>query len=127
MKTLNNFILEHLECPKLSILEHFECDKLSITERLKLNSDSKISGIIPTKFSNDLNYTQNDIEIIQQYAQKLRIRPTILTSYEYDDEKLTLTNSYNGINLFYDNNWETKKQLTYITLWKFDGLWKCLI
>ena len=98
-----------------------------IYERLSLNKQSKIIEIIPTKFSNDLNYTQNDIDIIQEYSQKLRIQPTILTNYEYNDEKLTLTDSYNGINLFYDNNWETKNQLTYITLWKFDGLWKCLI
>ena len=33
MKTLNNFILEHLECPKLSILE-----------RLKLNKDTQLAS-----------------------------------------------------------------------------------
>jgi len=127
MKTLNNFILEHLECPKLSILEHLECPKLSIIERLKLNSDSKISGIIPTKFTENIIYSENDIEIIQQYAQKLRIRPIILTNYEYDNDKSILNFSHNGINLFYDNNWETKEQLTYILLWIFEGWWKCLI
>ena len=43
MKTLNNFILERLECPKFSILEHLECPKLSILERLKLNKNTKLT------------------------------------------------------------------------------------
>ena len=42
MRTLNGFISEHLECPKLSISEHLECPKLSISERLKLNKDTKL-------------------------------------------------------------------------------------
>ena len=100
--------------------------KDTILERLKLNKDSKISKDIPTKFSENITYTENEIKIIQQYAQKLRIRPVILTNYEYND-KSKLHYSHNCVNLFYDNNWETKEQSTYIFLWKFDGLWKCLI
>ena len=97
-----------------------------IVERLTLNKQSKIYEPIPTKFSENIIYTENDIKIIHQYAQKLRIQPIILTNYEYNDNKV-IDCSYNGVNLFYDNNWETKEQLTYITLWKYDGLWKCII
>ena len=98
-----------------------------VLERLKLNNDSKIGGSIPTKFSENIICTENEVKIIQQYAQKLRIRPVILTNYEYDDDKSRLNYSHNGINLFYDNNWKNKNQLTYIVLWKFDGWWRCYI
>lgn len=98
-----------------------------VLERLKLNNDSKIGGSIPTKFSENIICTENEVKIIQQYAQKLRIRPIILTNYEYNDDIPILHSSYNGIKLFYDKNWETKTQLTYILLWKFESWWKCLI
>lgn len=96
-----------------------------VLERLKLNNDSKISKSIPTKFSENIIYNENEIKIIQQYAQKLRIQPIILTNYEYDDDKSILDCSYNGINLFYDNNWESENQSTFILLWKFESWWRC--
>jgi len=117
MIDLNQFIFERLTLNNLFM----------INERLSLNKQSKIYEAIPTKFSENIICTENEINIIQQYAQKLRIRPIILTNYEYDEDKSILNYSYNGINLFYDNNWETKNQLTYISLWKFEGLWKCAI
>jgi hypothetical protein len=51
----------------------------------------------------------------------------MLTNYEYDDKSILDYSPNDCINLFYDNNWKTKKQLTYITLWKFEGWWRCLI
>ena len=119
MKTICNYINE-----KLTLNNSF-----MINERLSLNNQSKLNNRyhIPTKFSKNIIYTENEIKIIQQYAQKLRIHPIILTNYEYDNVKSKLDYTNNSINLFYDNNWETKNQLTYILLWKYKGWWRCFI
>ena len=50
MISLKEFMLEHFECPKLSILEHFECPKLSILERLNLTKNSKLNSTKPNYF-----------------------------------------------------------------------------
>ena len=56
-----------------------------VLERLKLNKDTKINEDIPTKFSKDIKYTQNEIDIVQKYAEQLDIKPIILTNYHYND------------------------------------------
>lgn len=117
MKTICNYFDE-----KLTLNNSF-----MINERLSLNNQSKLRYHIPTKFSKSIIYTENEIKIIQQYVQKLRIHPIILTNYAYDDVKSKLDYINNSINLFYDNNWETQSQLTYITLWKYEGWWRCFI
>lgn len=94
MKTLNNFIVE----------------------RLKINKDTKIG--IPIKFSNDIIYTNEEINIVQQYAQKLKIRPVILTNYEYLSLKCNTTSYNNLLFIFFNENWTTTNQEYYIILSK---------
>ena len=96
MKTLNNFI----------------------AERLKINKDIKINETIPTEFSENIIYTKNEINIIQQYAQKLRIRPVILTNYEYVSLKCNKTSYNNLLFIFFNENWTTTNQEYYIILSK---------
>ena len=91
-----------------------------ISERLKLDKDSKISGIIPTKFSDDILYTKEEIDIVQKYAEQLKVKPLVLTNYiliRYNN----LHPFKNYICMYYDEGWEKyEKQNNYIYLLKDD-------
>lgn len=78
-----------------------------IIERLKLNKDSKLVKYdIPTKFSNNLNYTQRDINIIQEYAQKLKVKPIIISNYFYNYVTESIKDSPTYVNIYFDKKWE---------------------
>ena len=87
MKTLNNFI----------------------AERLKINKDIKINETIPTKFSKDIKYTQNEIDIVQKYAEQLKIKPIILTNYQYNDTHQKLVGFDKYIFMYFDDDWNNCK------------------
>ena len=99
-----------------------------ITERLKINKDTKINDDIPTKFSDDITFTQEEINILQKYMKQLKIKPVILTDYALNSKrvgknrmKLILhPNKYN-IYVYFNDDWETKKQDTYLYINKDDG------
>ena len=106
MKTLNNFILEHLECPKLSIVE-----------RLKINNDSKISKNIPRKFVYKTIYTETEVDIIEKYAQQLEIKPVLITNEEYLSKyrsSRSRSSSSSSLFLYFDDDLENTYRIWFI-------------
>ena len=92
-----------------------------ILERLKLDKDSKVSKYnIPVKFSNNITFTQEEIDIVQKYVEQLKVKPVILTNYmllRYHE----LYPFKNYICMYYDKGWEKyEKQNNYIFLLKDD-------
>ena len=102
MKTLNDFVIE----------------------KLNLNSDSKIrkhnEETIPTKFSNALNYTQKDINIVQEYAQKLKVKPILISNYFYNYVTENIKDTPTYLNIYFDKKWE-KDYFTHHISFKRNG------
>jgi len=99
MKTLNDFIIE----------------------RLKIDKDTKINDDIPTKFSDDITFTQEEINILQKYMKQLKIKPVILTNYTLQTKRIginkmkqILQSSKYNIYVYFNDDWETKRQDTYL-------------
>ena len=91
-----------------------------ILERLKLNKDTKIIGDIPTKFSDNIDFTQEEINIIQRYIQQMNVKPIILTNYRVSDDKKELENYKGVIFMYYDYDWDKRRPTNYIVLDKKD-------
>ena len=92
-----------------------------ILERLKLNKDSKLNdGFIPTKFSNNLNYTQKDIDIVQQYAQKMKVKPILISNYFYNYVTEIIKDAPTYLNIYFDKKWE-KDYFTHHISFKRNG------
>lgn len=94
MKTLNNFVIE----------------------KLNLNSDSKISNHIPTKFSDDFLFTDKEIDIIQSYMHQMKIRPCILTNYILVNG--VLSNYSNNVFIYFNENWHKEHPSNYLCITK---------
>ena len=87
-----------------------------ILERLKINKDSKIAEPIPTKFSKDIDFTKEEINIIQNYIQQMNVKPIILTNYRVSDDKKKLNEYNNTIFMYYDYDWDKIRPANYIEL-----------
>lgn len=91
-----------------------------ILERLKLNKDTKIIEDIPIKFSDNIVFTQEEIDIVQQYAQQMNVKPIILTNYRVSDDKKELDEYNRTIFMYYDYDWDKIRPANYIELDKKD-------
>lgn len=89
-----------------------------ISERLKLDKDSKISGIIPTKFSDDILYTKKEIDMIQDCVQKMKVQPIVITNYLFTNNELISLNNF--IFMYYHNNWDKHRPACYLYFNKDD-------
>ena len=79
-----------------------------------LNENEDIIDSIPTKF-NKLDYLMSiTINTIQKYAQQLKVRPIILTNYQYD---YVLYSFRNIVYIYFKNNWFKDFQNTYLCLY----------
>ena len=91
-----------------------------ILERLKLNKDTKVSENIRIKFGGKIDFTQKEIDIVQKYAEQLKVKPLILTNYMLvGQDGLFPYKQY--IFMYYDKSWENnQEQDTYLYLLKDD-------
>lgn len=94
MKTLNQFIIE----------------------RLKLNKDSKIPELIPTEFSDDIIFTEQEINMIQGCACQMKIKPSILTNYALVNNKLIDYSNY--IFIHFSEKYDKETQHNFINIYK---------
>lgn len=105
-----------------------------ILERLKLTKDSKLIKEIPTHFiaDNKLAFTKEDINIIQQYAQQLKVKPIVLTNSSISkySSTNTLDSFLTNIFIYFNDDWDKKFQSNciYFVYDIFnDNMWYCII